>query len=88
MADVINNNQFGIYRVGRSQLMRDRSVDGKWLLSVPQHVITALNKSTGLTYGTSFDNMKECTLWLVGGGTYAGVAGTTLGLFIGTGRTG
>ena len=88
MADVINNNQFGLYRVGRTQLLRDRTVDGSWLIKVPQHVITALNKSTGLTYGTSFDNMKECTLWLVGSGTWAGVAGTAVGLFFGTGRSG
>lgn len=88
MADVINNNQFGIYRICRTQLMRDRNIAGNWLLSVPQHAITSLNKSTGLTYGTSFDNMKECTLWMVGNGTWAGVTGTSVGLFIGTGRSG
>ena len=85
MADVIDNSQFGIYRVGRTQLMRDNSVDGSWLIKVPQHVITALNKSTAHTYGTSFDNMKSVTIWQVGGGTYAGVAGTSIGIFIGTG---
>jgi len=85
MADVIDNSQFGIYRVGRTQLMRDNSVDGSWLIKVPQHVITALNKSTAHTYGTSFDNMKSVTIWQVGGGTFAGVAGTAIGIFIGTG---
>lgn len=85
MADIINNSQFGLYRVGRTQLVRDRSVDGSWLIKVPQHVITALNKSTSHTYGTSFDNNKSVTLWLVGGGTYAGVAGTSVGFFVGTG---
>ena len=85
MADVIPNNQFGIYRVGRVQLMRDKNVDGSWLIKVPQHVITALNKSTGNTYGTSFDNLRSITVWQVGGGTWAGVAGTSIGIFFGTG---
>ena len=31
MADVIHNNQFGIYRVGRAQISRDKSVDGHGL---------------------------------------------------------
>ncbi len=88
MADIIPNSQFGLYRVGRTQLVRDRTVDGKWLISVPQHVITALNKSTGLTYGTSFDANKEITIWQVGCGTFAGVAGTAIGIFFGTGRSG
>ena len=85
MADVINNSQFGIYRVGRVQISRDKTEDGSWLIKVPQHVITALNKSTALSYGTSFDNMKSLTVWQVGGGTYAGVAGTAVGIFFGTG---
>lgn len=85
MADVINNNQYGINRVGRVQLMRDKNVDGSWLLKIPQHVITQLNKSTALAYGTSFDDMKSVTIWQVGGGTWAGVAGTAYGIFIGTG---
>ena len=85
MADNIPNSQSGIVRVGRVQLMRDKNVDGAWLLKIPQHVITSLNKSTANTYGTSFDNMKSVTIWQVGGGTYAGVAGTALGIFIGTG---
>ena len=85
MADVILNNQFGIYRVGRIQLSRDKSEDGGWLLKIPQHVITSLNKSTANTYGTSFDHSKSVTIWSVGGGTWAGVAGTSLGIFIGTG---
>jgi len=85
MADVIDNSQFGIYRVGRTQLMRDNSVDGSWLIKVPQHVITALNKSTAHTYGTSFEHNKSVTIWQVGGGTFAGVAGTAIGIFIGTG---
>lgn len=85
MADVINNSQFGVYRVGRVQISRDKSVDGQWLMKVPQHVITALNKSTSHTYGTSFDHNKSVTIWMVGGGTYAGVAGTAIGIFIGTG---
>lgn len=85
MADVINNNQFGINRVGRVQLMRDKNVDGSWLVKIPQHVITQLNRSTSLTYGTSFDDMKSVTIWQVGGGTWAGVAGTAVGIFIGTG---
>lgn len=83
--DVIEHSQFGIYRIGRVQLMRDKNVDGAWMLKIPQHVITALNKSTAHSYGTSFDNMKSVTLWQVGGGTWAGVAGTALGIFIGTG---
>lgn len=85
MADVINNNQFGLYRVGRIRLNRDKTTDGKWLLEVPAHVFTALNRSTTHTYGTSFDHDKSVTLWVVGGGTWAGVAGTTVGIFIGTG---
>ena len=85
MADVINNSQFGVYRVGRVQISRDKSDGNNWLIKVPQHVITALNKSTAHTYGTSFDNMKSVTIWQVGGGTYAGVAGTAIGIFIGTG---
>ena len=85
MADVINNSQFGVYRVGRVQISRDKSDGNNWLIKVPQHVITALNKSTAHTYGTSFDNMKSVTIWQVGGGTYAGVAGTSIGIFIGTG---
>lgn len=85
MADVINNNQYGINRVGRVQITRANTVDGSWLIKIPQHVITSLNKSTGLTYGTSFDDMKSITIWQVGGGTYAGVAGTAIGIFIGTG---
>lgn len=88
MADVINNSQYGINRVGRVQISRDKAVDGSWLIKVPQHVFTALNKSTGLTYGTSFDHNKSVTLWLVGNGTYAGVAGTAVGIFIGTGVVG
>ena len=85
MADVIPNNQFGIYRVGRAQISWDKSVDGQWLIKVPQYVITALNKSTANTYGTSFDHNKSVTIWQVGGGTFAGVAGTALGFFVGTG---
>ena len=85
MADVINNSQYGINRVGRVQLMRDKNVDGSWLIKIPQHVITQLNRSTALTYGTSFDDMKSVTIWQVGGGTWAGVAGTAVGIFIGTG---
>ena len=85
MADVIPNNQFGIVRVGRAQISRDKSVDGQWLIKIPQHVITALNKSTANTYGTSFDHNKSVTIWQVGGGTYAGVAGTAIGFFVGTG---
>lgn len=88
MADIINNSQFGIYRIGRVRLSRDKAEDGGWLVKVPQHVFTALNRSTGLTYGTSFDEGKEVTLWLTGGGTWAGVAGTAVGIFIGTGRSG
>ena len=78
MADVINNSQFGVYRVGRVQISRDKSDGNNWLIKVPQHVITALNKSTAHTYGTSFDNMKSVTIWQVGGGTYAVVAGTAI----------
>ncbi len=74
-----------IYRIGRVQISRDKSVDGSWLIKVPQHAITFLNKSTALTYGTSFDHNKSVTLWMVGGGTWAGVAGTNKGIFIGTG---
>ena len=85
MADVIPNNQFGIYRVGRVQISKDQSVDGQWLIKVPSHVITALNKSTSNTYGTSFDHNKSITIWQVGGGTYAGIAGTAIGVFFGTG---
>lgn len=85
MADVINNNQFGLYRVGRAQISRDKAVDGSWLIKIPQHVITSLNKSTSHTYGTAFDHNKSVTIWQVGGGTYAGVAGTAIGIFIGTG---
>ena len=85
MADIIDNSQFGIYRVGRTQLVRDKSEAGSWLIKVPQHVITALNKSTAHTYGTSFDHNKSITLWMVGSGTYAGVAGTAIGIFFGTG---
>ena len=85
MADVIPNNQFGIYRVGRTQIVRDNNVDGSWMVKIPQHVITALNKSTANTYGTSFDNNKSVTIWAIGGGTWAGVAGTAVGIFIGTG---
>ena len=88
MADVINNNQFGIYRVGRVRISRDNTVNGDWLVRVPSHVITALNKSTALGYGTSFDSDHEITAWLVGGGTFAGVAGTAVGIFFGTGRSG
>ncbi len=84
MSDVINNNQYGIYRIGKVRISRDINVDGNWLISVPQHAITALNKSTALSYGTSFDNNTGITAWLVGGGTWAGVAGTALGLFFGT----
>lgn len=84
MADVITNNQFGISRVGKVQICRDKAVDGKWLISVPQHVITLLNKSTALNYGTSFDNNSAITCWVVGSGTYAGVAGTAIGIFFGT----
>ena len=85
MADVIDHSQIRIYREGRTKIMRDKNVDGSWLIKVPQHVITALNKSTAHTYGTSFDNMKSVTIWQVGGGTFAGVAGTAIGIFIGTG---
>ena len=85
MADVIPNNQFGIYRVGRTQIVRDNNVDGSWMVKIPQHVITALNKSTANTYGTSFDNNKSVTIWAIGGGTWAGISGTCLGIFIGTG---
>lgn len=88
MADVINNNQYGLYRIGRATLRRDRNVDGKWLIEVPQHAITMLNKSTALNYGTSFDNNTAITAWLVGSGTWAGVAGTAIGLFFGTSISG
>jgi len=44
-----------------------------------------LNKSTSHTYGTSFEHNKSVTIWQVGGGTFAGVAGTAIGIFIGTG---
>jgi len=74
-----------IIKVGRVTLSRDKAVDGSWLLKIPQHVITSLNKSTGNTFGTSFDHNKDVTVWVVGGGTWAGVAGTGLGIFIGTG---
>lgn len=75
-------------KIGRVTLMRDKGVDGAWLLRVPQHVITALNKSTAITYGTSFDHNSDVQLWQVSGGTWAGVAGTSIGIFIGTGYTG
>ena len=88
MADIINNSQFGIYRVGRVRITRDNTINGDWIFRVPQHVITSLNKSTALGYGTSFDSDHEITAWLVGSGTYAGVAGTSVGLFFGTGRSG
>lgn len=84
MADVINNNQFGIYRVGRTTISRDKTDTNKWLIAVPQHVITALNKSTALNFGTSFDHNSAVQLWVVGSGTFAGVAGTAIGIFIGT----
>jgi len=84
LADVINNSQFGIYRVGKTTLRRDRNVDGNWLISVPSHVITTLNKSTALNFGTSFDNNSAIQVWVVGSGTWAGVAGTAIGIFFGT----
>ena len=82
MADHIGGD--GLYRIGRATLNRDKTDSGKWLISVPQHVITALNKSTALNFGTSFDHNSAVTLFMVGGGTWAGVAGTALGIFIGT----
>ena len=84
MADVIPNNQFGIYRVGRVTLRRDSTDSGKWLISVPQHVNTAVNKSTALNFGTSFDHNSAITCWMLGSGTYAGVSGTAIGIFFGT----
>ncbi len=86
MADHIGGD--GLYRIGRTTLMRDKSVDGSWLLKIPQHVITSLNRSTAIGYGTSFDHNKSVTLWMVSGGTWAGVAGTNIGIFIGTGIVG
>ncbi len=83
MADHIGGD--GLYRVGRVPINRDKNVDGSWLVKIPQHVITALNKSTANTYGTSFHHAHSVTLWQVGGGTWAGVAGTAIGIFIGTG---
>lgn len=78
----------GIYRIGRIRLMRDRAVNGDWLLRVPHHVIQNLNASTGLSYGTSFDHNSDVTLWQIAQGTYAGAAGSSLGIFIGTGING
>ena len=88
MADVINNSQFGIYRVGRVQISRDKSDGNNWLVKVPSHVMTMLNKSTALNYGTSFDHNSDITCWLVGSGTWAGIAGTSVGFFFGTGLHG
>lgn len=82
MADNINQT---MNRIGRVQISRDVNMDGSWLIKVPAHVFTALNKSTALTYGTSFDHNSGIALWMVGGGTFAGVAGTALGIFFGTG---
>ena len=82
------NLNHSIYRVGRFQIRRDRNESGDWLFRVPQHVITQLNRSTDLKYGTSFDNCSDVTCWVVGSGTWAGVAGTTIGIFFGTGLNG
>ena len=65
-------------------LRRERTVNGNWLLEIPQHAITALNKSSVTNYGTSFDNNTAVQLWMVSGGTWAGITGTAIGIFIGT----
>ena len=74
-----------IIRIGSVQISREKNDSGSWLLKVPQAAITMLNKSTALAFGTSFDHGKSVTLWAVGGGTWAGVAGTNVGIFVGTG---
>jgi len=73
-----------ITKVARVQISRDKSDANSWLIKVPSHVITSLNKSTALNFGTSFDHNSAVQVWIVGSGTYAGVAGTALGIFIGT----
>lgn len=75
-------------KIGRVQISRDKSDSGYWLIKVPSQAITALNKSTAITYGTSFDHNSDVQLWMVGGGTFAGVAGTSIGFFCGTGLHG
>jgi len=73
-----------IVKVARVQISRDKSDTGSWLIKVPSHVITALNKSTALNFGTSFDHNSAVQIWMVGSGTYAGIAGSATGIFIGT----
>ena len=75
-------------KIGRVQLSREKNVDGAWLVRVPQHVFTALNKSTAIGYGTSFDHNRDVTMWMVSGGTWSGIAGTAIGIFFGTGLNG
>ena len=83
----INLNQT-LNKIGRVNISRDINDSGNWLLKVPQQAITALNRSTAIGYGSSFDSGSDVTLYMVGGGTWAGVAGTAIGLFFGTGLHG
>ena len=73
-------------RVTRVTLDRSNLKDGKWLIPIPQHVITALNKSesSSLTHGTSFDHNMSVTIYMFDGGTELS-SGTAYGIFIGTG---
>jgi len=77
-----------INRIAKVQISRDKSDTNSWLIKIPQQAITALNKSTALGYGTSFDHNTAVQLYMVGGGTWAGVAGTSIGIFIGTSISG
>lgn len=68
----------------KTKLMRDRNVEGDWLIRVPSPVMKTLNlaKQSG---GTSFAHNTTVTLWVVGGTMGEDASGTAIGLFVGTG---
>lgn len=72
-----------INRISHVRLRRDTKNNNNWLLEIPQHVIQAMNLSTGVSYGTSFSHNTSVALYMLGGGTSTG--GTATGIFIGTG---
>ena len=76
-----------IYKIGVVRISRDKKDGNFWLLRIPEHAIQAVNKSTQVSYGTSFKHNTDVTLWQVGGGTFL-LNGTAIGIFIGTGVMG
>jgi len=69
-------------KIGRVRLDYSITQDNFVLVPIPKHILQALNKSTAVAYGTSFDHNRDVTIWLNGGTAFGGTASL---IMIGTG---